>query len=167
MNFKFARRIKASADPVDTITLDTQLMTRLLELSRESLQTDEQLHDVMTALIAQSKQAEVLSMKDYDAIVHVAGVLESEDQAGVEVDAEKWSGKVHEKWHAPEGFFSKSAESIAEGLLRSAHGDAAKAQSRLSFYRNRAGKNLSEEDHGKLQHAADLIHKHTESAHKE
>jgi hypothetical protein len=85
-----------------------------------------------------------------------------------EVEAkEKWSADVHEKWHAPEGFFSKSAESIARGLMDSAHGDAAKAQERLSFYRNRAGKNLSSEDHSKLKHAADLIHKHTESAKEE
>lgn len=80
---------------------------------------------------------------------------------------EKWSADVKEKWHAPEGFFERSAESIARGLMRSAGGDAAKAQRRLSFYRNRAGKNLSAEDEGKLKHAAELIHKHTESGKEE
>lgn len=90
--------------------------------------------------------------------------------ASAEVESKKkWSADVteHEKWHAPEGFFGRSAESIANGLMRSAHGDAAKAQRRLSFYRNRAGKNLSSEEHSKLEHAAELIHKHTESGKKE
>jgi hypothetical protein len=90
--------------------------------------------------------------------------------ASVSVEAkEKWSADVtkHEKWHAPEGFFERSAESIANGLMRSAKGDAAKAQRRLTFYRNRAGKNLSSEDSSKLKHAADLIHKHTESGKEE
>lgn len=74
------------------------------------------------------------------------------------VTAEKWSASVDTHWSPPEGFFSQSAEKIAEGLKRASK-DHKQAASRLSFYRNRAGKNLSAEDQNRLAAAADKLSK--------
>lgn len=59
------------SDVVDTITLDVPLMIRMVEMGREELQDDEQLHRVIENLVAAShaKQGEPLTMDDYDAIV--------------------------------------------------------------------------------------------------
>lgn len=73
-------------------------------------------------------------------------------------EAKKWSGKVKTKWSPPAGTFEKSAQHIAETLLRA---DPKKAASRLSFYRNRGGSNLSEADKAKLEHAQKIIHERT------
>ena len=54
-----------------------------------------------------------------------------------------WSADVETKWHAPEGFFERSAHEIAEGLKK-ASDSKAQAMERLNFYINRSGKNLSE-----------------------
>lgn len=72
--------------------------------------------------------------------------------------AEKWSGKVDTKWSPPEGFFSRSAQDIANGLMRASE-DYAQAMSRLNFYINRAGDNLSAEDKSRLEHAKSLLEK--------
>ena len=70
----------------------------------------------------------------------------------------KWSGDVHEKWHPPEGFFKQSAEKIAHGL-KSKSDSLKQAMSRLNFYINRAGKNLSAEDKKRLENAKDKLHR--------
>ena len=54
----------------------------------------------------------------------------------------KWSGKVKDKWHPPEGFFDQSAADIAHGLKKASK-NLAQAMDRLDFYINRAGDNLS------------------------
>lgn len=72
--------------------------------------------------------------------------------------AEKWSAGVDTKWEPPAGFFNQSAERIAQGLKR-ASPDHKTASSRLSFYRNRAGKNLSAEDQKRLANAAEALRK--------
>lgn len=65
----------AAADDVDTVTMDVPLLTRVMELCREDIKADEDLHWVLTALIAASKDTDVLTMNDYDRI----NVLEKED----------------------------------------------------------------------------------------
>lgn len=74
------------------------------------------------------------------------------------VTAEKWSGDVKTKWHPPEGFFERPAQSIADGLMRASK-DYAQALSRLNFYINRGGSNLSSEDKSRLNHAKSLLEK--------
>ena len=74
------------------------------------------------------------------------------------IDEAMWSGKVKKKWKPPDGFFTKSAEEIASGL-KGVSKSAAQAQSRLSFYINRAGDNLSSEDKGRLNHAKEILSK--------
>jgi hypothetical protein len=68
-----------------------------------------------------------------------------------------WSAKVETEWHPKEGFFSQSAEKIASGLKR-ASTDLKQAMSRLNFYKNRAGKNLSAEDKARLDTAKEKLH---------
>lgn len=70
----------------------------------------------------------------------------------------KWSKDVDMKWDAPEGFFNKSAINIAKGLKKDSK-DLKQAMSRLSFYINRAGKNLSKDDKNRLENAKDELKK--------
>lgn len=70
----------------------------------------------------------------------------------------KWSGKVDTEWTAPEGLFTKPADHIAR-KLKAASKDLKQAMSRLNFYINRAGENLSDKDHARLEHAKELLHK--------
>lgn len=76
--------------------------------------------------------------------------------AGIEESDAKWSQKVTDEadFHTKEGVFKQSAEKIATYLLSKGK---AKAASRLAFYMNRAGKNLSSEDRARLNKAKTLI----------
>lgn len=73
----------------------------------------------------------------------------------------KWSGKVKTKWEAPEGLFTKPAPEIANVLAKASDGYA-QAVHRLTFYINRAGKNLSADDKERLNKVKDLLAKHYE-----
>lgn len=75
-----------------------------------------------------------------------------------ELAKEHWSADVQTRWSPPAGFFDQSAEKIAEGLKRNSD-SLRQASSRLNFYRNRAGKNLSAEDKTRLDNASDKLHK--------
>lgn len=63
-----------------------------------------------------------------------------------------WSGEVETEWHPKEGFFKQGAEKIANGL-KNASKNLKQAMSRLNFYINRAGDNLSNEDLDRLDRA--------------
>lgn len=80
-------------------------------------------------------------------VISLAGVL-----------TEKKLSAVKAKWSPPEGFFSQSSTEIVKGLL-AAPGGHAKAMSRLMFYINRAGKNLSDKDQSRLEKAKDQLSK--------
>lgn len=71
---------------------------------------------------------------------------------------DNWSGDVKAKWHPPEGLFTKSAEDIAKGLKKGAR-SYGKASRRLTFYINRAGKNLSKERRDTLDKAKEVLKK--------
>ncbi len=71
--------------------------------------------------------------------------------------AEKWSGDVKTHWSPPEGLFTKSAEEIAKTL----HGqskDLKQAMSRVTFYENRGGSNLSDSERSKLETVKNKLH---------
>ena len=53
---------------MDTVQLDVPLFIRLLELAREDVKQDADLHDVAEAVIKLSQNGPV-TMADYDAIV--------------------------------------------------------------------------------------------------
>jgi hypothetical protein len=64
----------------------------------------------------------------------------------------RWSADVETKWSPPVGFFKQSASKIATGLMAVSK-DRVQAMSRLNFYINRAGENLSTDDRKRLESA--------------
>ena len=62
-------------DPVDTVTMDVPLLTRVLELSRESVKSDADLHKIITRML-DLKNNGILTMNDYDKI---AGTQANQD----------------------------------------------------------------------------------------
>jgi hypothetical protein len=68
----------------------------------------------------------------------------------------KWSGKVRTHYHTPTGLFSEPAHVIAR-VLKEGASDTAQAVRRISFYINRAGKNLSSTVRRKLHHAMRIL----------
>jgi hypothetical protein len=70
---------EAAEDSVDSVALDIPLLTRLLELAREDIKSDEQLHHVISNLIDLKNQG-VLNMDHYDQIVQ-AKTADADDQA--------------------------------------------------------------------------------------
>ncbi len=70
----------------------------------------------------------------------------------------KWVADVKTKWHPPEGLFTKDAETIAK-VLKKESKDLKQAISRLNFYINRAGENLSKERMNELEKAKKLLKK--------
>ena len=74
-------KLKETEDKVDTITLDVPLLTRLLELAREDIKSDAELHQVLTNIIA-AKNKGTLTMDDYESIKQV-----KVDQEKVELES--------------------------------------------------------------------------------
>lgn len=79
----------------------------------------------------------------------------------------QWIDKVEDKQESkpdnaqgdfPEGFFKGSPSSIASGLKAKSK-DLKQAMSRLNFYINRSGKNLSSQDKNNLEQAKDALRK--------
>lgn len=86
---------------------------------------------------------------------------EEGEPTGIAVEKKKdkkWSGEVtkHEKWHPPEGLFKESPDKIAR-TLKSNSDSKKQAMSRLNFYLNRAGKNLSKADRERIEKAKDKL----------
>jgi tRNA(adenine34) deaminase len=81
------------------------------------------------------------------------------------VPPRKWSAKVHtESTYPPEGLFTKSAAVIARTLASpevSPKGPGS-GMHMLSFYINRAGRNLDAKRLAELQKAKELLHKRIE-----
>lgn len=71
---------ESDADPVDTVTLDVPLLTRILELAREDLKSDADLHNVVSKML-ELKNKGTLTMSDYDQI---SGKEKDVDQAELE-----------------------------------------------------------------------------------
>jgi tRNA A58 N-methylase Trm61 len=64
---KLSISVKESQDSVDTVTLDIPLLTRILELAREDLKSDVDLHFILTNIL-NIKNKGVLTMQDYEDI---------------------------------------------------------------------------------------------------
>ena len=84
-------------------------------------------------------------------------VLEEEDFRSAFLEV-LWSGKVKSKWEAPEGLFEKSASAIASTLAKASK-NLKQAMSRLNFFINRAGKNLSKKRKAELEKVKGLLRK--------
>lgn len=82
----------------------------------------------------------------------------------------KWSTKVHtESTYPPEGLFNKSAAVIARTLASpevSPKGPGS-GMRMLSFYINRAGRNLDPKQLAELKKAKELLHQRVEGSKKE
>lgn len=81
--------------------------------------------------------------------------------------AKKWSGRVTtDSTHPPEGLFTKDPETIARSLASkkvSPKGPAS-GMRMLTFFINRAGKNLSAARKAKLQKAKGLLSERVKAA---
>lgn len=56
------------ADTVDTVTMDIPLLTRIMEVCREEVKSDVELHELLTNLITVSKDKPVLNIEDYATV---------------------------------------------------------------------------------------------------
>lgn len=92
-------------------------------------------------------------------VIHGGGGTTTTDEALTEA---KWSADVKTKWTPPKGFFEQGSAQIAKGLL-AASSSTKQATDRLNFYINRAGKNLSDDDKGRLNAAKAKLTKSEES----
>jgi hypothetical protein len=61
------RLVKENYDPQDTITVDVPLFIRLLELAREDIKSDVELHNVVERTLS-LKNHGTLTMDNYEAI---------------------------------------------------------------------------------------------------
>lgn len=59
---------KESTDSVDVISMDVPFLTRILELAREDIKSDVELHQIITKIIELKNQGP-LTMDHYDNIV--------------------------------------------------------------------------------------------------
>jgi len=76
IKWKKAHLLEAT-DAVDTITVDIPLMIRLLELAREDVKTDMELHKITERLI-EIRGKGMLSMEDYDFIANGKAKIKEE-----------------------------------------------------------------------------------------
>lgn len=61
------RMQNSNSDPKDVVSMDVPLFIRMLELAREDIKSDAELHHVVERVLALKNQG-VLTMKDYDKI---------------------------------------------------------------------------------------------------
>lgn len=81
---------------MDVIKINVPTFLRLLELVREDVKNDPDLHDI-TEIVTHLSQEDVITMKDYDAIVSYmkrTGSDEDEDNYGSELDDIKRLGGI-------------------------------------------------------------------------
>jgi len=62
------KAVEAATDPVDVLCMDVPLFMRLMELSRETLDTDVMIHEVVTNVVRASKTTPVMTIEDYGLI---------------------------------------------------------------------------------------------------
>lgn len=73
-------------------------------------------------------------------------------------EVKKWSGDVKTDWSPPEGLFKTSAKNIAK-VLKDNSSSYQEAMQRLTFYVNRAGKNLNASRRKELEKAKEELRK--------
>jgi hypothetical protein len=72
-NHLFSRPVSEAVDKKDTVTFDIPLLIRVLELTREDIKSDIDLHRVVERLI-QIRNKGVLTMADYRMIAHLPNI---------------------------------------------------------------------------------------------
>lgn len=94
--WKSDHNISEEADKKDTITFDIPLIIRMLELAREDLKSDADLHRVVEKLI-EIRNKGVLTMDDYDYVANIKEGFEVTDEMHdmLDEDLRKW---FKQKW---------------------------------------------------------------------
>lgn len=112
-----------SVDKVDTITVDIPLMIRLLELAREDVKTDMELHKITERLI-EIRGKGMLSMEDYDFIANGKTKIKEEilDESPKEGGQRRFSGMYNP---APKGTFAYD-----QAMRKKKHDEIEKNQSK-------------------------------------
>lgn len=85
LDLKAERMVKEAHDPQDTITVDVPLFIRLLELAREDIKSDPELHNVVERTLA-IKNRGTLTMDDYEDIagkVSDPAIEPEDDESGL------------------------------------------------------------------------------------
>lgn len=80
----FKQHLQEKLDEKDTITFDIPLLIRVLELAREDVKTDMELHRVVERLI-DIRTKGVLTMDDYNFIAKLKEEYVWEDMSGIAV----------------------------------------------------------------------------------
>lgn len=89
--------VLASESTGDVIKMDVPLFIRMMELAREDLKTDVQLHVVVEKVITASKHADVLTMDHYESIApHMDGYGDAGDEGQDEADGADADGEWHD-----------------------------------------------------------------------
>lgn len=65
--FETYRKLREEAGATDSVTLDVPLLIRIMEVCREDIKDDKELHEFATQIVA-AKDRGVLGMKDWDDI---------------------------------------------------------------------------------------------------
>ena len=81
------------ADKKDTVTMDIPLLIRVLELAREDLKTDMDLHRVVEKLI-DIRNKGTLTMDDYDTVAHIKEAVEYLNELSPEL-LSRYRDKAH------------------------------------------------------------------------
>lgn len=114
--------VSEAVDKKDTITLDIPLMIRVLELAREDIKSDMDLHRVVERLI-DIRNRGTLTMDDYDFIAHIkeeyAGLIEAKTIQGTALDKFRQAAAERAKKHDEiEKKQSKSGEGMSSAIDR-------------------------------------------------
>lgn len=95
---KKKEKTEVKEDKTDTVTMDVPLLTRVLEMAREDIKSDEELHVVVTKLIEMSKNG-TLSMENYKKLTEdknmVVPTLKPRDPNHKILAAKKNAGGAH------------------------------------------------------------------------
>lgn len=66
-HFDTYRKLQEEAGQVDSVSLDVPLLIRIMEVCREEIKDDKELHEFATQIVA-AKDRGTLGMKDWDDI---------------------------------------------------------------------------------------------------
>ena len=83
-----AEQMEEAVDKKDSVVMDIPLLIRVLELAREDLKTDMDLHKVVEKLI-NIRNKGILTMDDYDYIAHIKEQVEQMDEVQRRADVNR------------------------------------------------------------------------------
>lgn len=132
--------------------LPTQIEFELDEKDKNKANAEfpKELIDAAIKVTQVPKDKRMLALLDMKAIGDKLVKSKKSIKASIDDSNGLWSSNVKTKWTPPTGLFDKSAKEIASFLKKNSN-DLKQAMSRLNFYINRAGNNLSDEDKSRLE----------------